>query len=64
MRPVYREFKKLRDIPTGFGWDPITKTVTAPDDVWDDYIKVPYSLSIFTSIGAIFKFFRTFPKTH
>ena len=44
LRLVYREFKKLRDIPTGFGWDPVTKTVTAPDDVWDHYLKVLYKI--------------------
>lgn len=25
LRMTYREFKQLHDIPTGFGWDPITR---------------------------------------
>ena len=62
MRQVYREFKKLCDIPTGFGWDPNTKTVTAPDDVWDDYIKVLYSISTFTKIVNIINVITMAPK--
>lgn len=27
------EFKKLRDQPTGFGWDPMTIIVTIADDI-------------------------------
>ncbi|WOH04393.1 hypothetical protein DCAR_0623802 [Daucus carota subsp. sativus] len=25
---------------SGFGWDPITKKFTAPDEVWEEYFKV------------------------
>lgn len=40
LRTVYTGFKKLYDIPNGFSWDPVTKTATAPQDVWDEYLTV------------------------
>ncbi|RWR92926.1 L10-interacting MYB domain-containing-like protein [Cinnamomum micranthum f. kanehirae] len=52
MKRVYKEFKKLRDIPTGFSWDPNTKTVTAPDDVWDNYIKINKKAKQFRTKGC------------
>ncbi|XP_010245132.1 PREDICTED: L10-interacting MYB domain-containing protein-like [Nelumbo nucifera] len=39
LRARYRVFKKLLTLPPGFSWDPVLKTASAPDDVWDDYIK-------------------------
>ncbi|KAK1591110.1 hypothetical protein Q3G72_002479 [Acer saccharum] len=38
-RRKHREFSDLLN-HTGFGWDPISNTVTAPDDVWNEYLKV------------------------
>ncbi|KAK0605481.1 hypothetical protein LWI29_027326 [Acer saccharum] len=37
-RRKHREFSDLLN-HTGFGWDPISNTVTAPDDVWNEYLK-------------------------
>lgn len=37
---MYREFKKLHDILTGFGWDHVIETITIPEDVWGEYLKV------------------------
>jgi hypothetical protein len=31
--------KKLKDM-SGFGWDDNTKTVTAPNEVWDKLLEV------------------------
>ncbi|XP_010279316.1 PREDICTED: L10-interacting MYB domain-containing protein-like isoform X2 [Nelumbo nucifera] len=39
LRTRYRVFKKLLTLPPGFHWDPVLRTPTAPDDVWDNYIK-------------------------
>ncbi|KAK2637714.1 hypothetical protein Ddye_025509 [Dipteronia dyeriana] len=44
-RKKHREFSDLLD-HTGFGWNPISNTVTAFDDVWKEYLKV--SISIIT----------------
>ncbi|KAK2639323.1 hypothetical protein Ddye_027118 [Dipteronia dyeriana] len=38
LRKKYREFSDLI-AHTGFGWDPISNTVTAPEAVWAEYIK-------------------------
>lgn len=35
----YNHIKILMGL-SGFGWDDITKRVTAEDQVWDDYLKV------------------------
>ena len=37
LKKKYAVFEQLRGT-SGFGWDDATKTVTAPDTVWDAYI--------------------------
>ena len=39
LKANYKEFVALKN-HTGLGWDPITQTVTAPDDVWENYVQV------------------------
>ena len=36
----YSNYCKLLNCNSGFGWDPVTKKFTAPDEVWEDYFKV------------------------
>lgn len=36
----YTNYSKLMLFNSGFGWDPITKKFTAPNEVWEDYFKV------------------------
>jgi hypothetical protein len=38
LKGQFKVFEALKNA-SGFGWDPHTKTVTAPDDVWQKYIK-------------------------
>ncbi|CAL5383302.1 unnamed protein product [Camellia sinensis] len=38
LKANYKEFVALKN-HTGLGWDPITQTVTAPDDVWENYVQ-------------------------
>ncbi|EFH40998.1 hypothetical protein ARALYDRAFT_496320 [Arabidopsis lyrata subsp. lyrata] len=35
----YQSSLDLKRFSSGFGWDPSTKRFTAPDEVWDDYLK-------------------------
>ncbi|XP_004305705.1 PREDICTED: uncharacterized protein At2g29880-like [Fragaria vesca subsp. vesca] len=35
----FRDINGLMRHNSGFGWDPITKRFTAPDEVWADYLK-------------------------
>ncbi|XP_077241618.1 uncharacterized protein LOC143882101 [Tasmannia lanceolata] len=51
LRKDYREFKKLLEV-TGFGWNPITKTVTAEASVWDTYIQEHPTASRFKKFGC------------
>ncbi|XP_058106559.1 uncharacterized protein At2g29880-like [Magnolia sinica] len=46
LRTLKRLYFEVRDTlnASGFGWDDDKKLVTAPDDVWDDYIRShPYA---------------------
>nr|KYP37473.1 Uncharacterized protein At2g29880 family [Cajanus cajan] len=36
----YNNMSKLMCNNFGFGWDPITKTLTASDEAWKEYLKV------------------------
>lgn len=36
---------------SGFGWNDLTKTITATEEVWRDYTKVHHLLSIFDSLS-------------
>ncbi|XP_074337295.1 uncharacterized protein At2g29880-like [Apium graveolens] len=36
----YTNYSKLMLFNSGFGWDPITKKFTAPNEVWEEYFKV------------------------
>ncbi|KAI8019328.1 Uncharacterized protein LOK49_LG04G02863 [Camellia lanceoleosa] len=38
LKANYKEFVALKN-HTGLGWDPITQTMTAPDDVWENYVQ-------------------------
>ncbi|KAF8046667.1 hypothetical protein N665_3537s0002 [Sinapis alba] len=43
MKSLKREYQSYSDLlrfSSGFGWDPITKQFTAPDEVWEEYLKV------------------------
>ncbi|KAK1355282.1 hypothetical protein POM88_048538 [Heracleum sosnowskyi] len=35
----YINYSKLMLFNSGFGWDPITKKITAPNEVWEEYFK-------------------------
>jgi hypothetical protein len=39
LKSLYSEFKRLLE-QSGFGWDEEQGVVTAPDEVWDAYLKV------------------------
>jgi hypothetical protein len=39
LKSLYKTFYDLKHNNSGFGWDALTKQVTAPDDVWDTHIK-------------------------
>lgn len=38
----YNNYCSLLRFSSGFGWDPIAKKFTAPDEVWEEYFKVIY----------------------
>jgi Myb/SANT-like DNA-binding domain len=38
LKGLFKVFESLKNA-SGFGWDPLTKTVTAPDEVWQKYIR-------------------------
>ncbi|KAI8572348.1 hypothetical protein RHMOL_Rhmol01G0191500 [Rhododendron molle] len=40
LKAPYRLFKQLKKVHTELGWDAELQTVTAPDGVWDEIIKV------------------------
>ncbi|WZZ71401.1 hypothetical protein YC2023_082771 [Brassica napus] len=40
LRKLYNSMQDLIRFSSGFGWDPISKKFTAPNQVWDDYEKV------------------------
>ena len=40
MKKEYSVYAALFWFSSGFGWDPITKQFTAPDDVWAAYLMV------------------------
>ncbi|CAL5440467.1 unnamed protein product [Camellia sinensis] len=46
----YKEFVALKN-HTGLGWDPITQTVTAPDDVWENYVQAHPNAKQFQTKG-------------
>uniref|UniRef100_M4ERU7 Myb/SANT-like domain-containing protein n=1 Tax=Brassica campestris TaxID=3711 RepID=M4ERU7_BRACM len=39
LRKEYNGYAELLRCSSGFGWDPITKRFTAPDEVWKEYFK-------------------------
>ncbi|XP_013600996.1 PREDICTED: uncharacterized protein At2g29880-like [Brassica oleracea var. oleracea] len=39
LRKLYNSMQDLIRFSSGFGWDPISKNFTAPNQVWDDYEK-------------------------
>ena len=53
----YTNYSRLMLFNSGFGWDPITKKFTAPDEVWEEYFKVIYLL---INLLKIEFFFLTF----
>jgi Myb/SANT-like DNA-binding domain len=38
-KALYKDWRFLRD-QSGFGWDEETQMITAPNEVWDEIIKV------------------------
>ncbi|KAF5950539.1 hypothetical protein HYC85_012532 [Camellia sinensis] len=50
IRQAYNTFVKLKN-HTGFGWDEQRKTVMAPDDVWDHYVKAHPRAKVFRKKG-------------
>ncbi|KAI8004015.1 Casein kinase 1-like protein HD16 [Camellia lanceoleosa] len=50
IRQAYNTFVKLKN-HTGFGWDDQRKTVMAPDDVWDHYVKAHPKAKVFKKKG-------------
>ncbi|KAI8011448.1 Uncharacterized protein LOK49_LG06G01518 [Camellia lanceoleosa] len=50
IRQAYNTFVKLKN-HTGFGWDDQRKTVMAPDDVWDHYVKAHPRAKVFRKKG-------------
>ncbi|CAL5331964.1 unnamed protein product [Camellia sinensis] len=47
---AYNTFVKLKN-HTGFGWDEQRKTIMAPDDVWDHYVKAHPGAKVFRKKG-------------
>ncbi|KAJ4890654.1 Uncharacterized protein Rs2_30402 [Raphanus sativus] len=39
LRTIHQNYLDLQRCSSGFGWDPDTKRFTAPDEVWDEYLK-------------------------
>ncbi|KAI8026381.1 Uncharacterized protein LOK49_LG02G01901 [Camellia lanceoleosa] len=50
LKARYKEFVALKN-HTGLGWDPITQTVTAPDDVWENYVQAHPNAKQFQNKG-------------
>nr|VDD44644.1 unnamed protein product [Brassica oleracea] len=40
LRKEYNSYAELFRCSSGFGWDPITKRFTAPDEAWKEYFKL------------------------
>ncbi|CAL5405275.1 unnamed protein product [Camellia sinensis] len=51
LKANYKEFVALKN-HTGLGWDPITQTVTAPDDVWENYVQAHPNAKQFQTKGC------------
>ncbi|CAN6868981.1 unnamed protein product [Brassica oleracea] len=39
LRTIHKNYLDLQCFNSGFGWDTDTKRYTAPDEVWDEYLK-------------------------
>ncbi|CAN6901248.1 unnamed protein product, partial [Brassica oleracea] len=39
LKKEYHSYTDLLRFSSGFGWDPVTKQFTAPDEVWEEYLK-------------------------
>ncbi|XP_028099317.1 uncharacterized protein At2g29880-like [Camellia sinensis] len=50
LKANYKEFVALKN-HMGLGWDPITQTVTAPDDVWENYVQAHPNAKQFQTKG-------------
>ncbi|CAL5410713.1 unnamed protein product [Camellia sinensis] len=50
LKANYTEFVALKN-HTGLGWDPITQTVTAPYDVWENYVQAHPNAKQFQTKG-------------
>ncbi|KAL7232097.1 hypothetical protein ACSBR2_010168 [Camellia fascicularis] len=50
LKANYKEFVALKN-HTSLGWDPITQTVIAPDDVWENYVQAPPNAKQFQTKG-------------
>ncbi|KAL7262953.1 hypothetical protein ACSBR1_001174 [Camellia fascicularis] len=50
LKANYKEFVALKN-HTGLGWDPVTQTVTAPDDVWENYVQAHPTAKQFQTKG-------------
>ena len=57
MKTAYTMLKKLRTdfngSGSGFGWDDENKILTAPDDVWDVYLKACVQLLLTISLLTV-----------
>ncbi|KAA8517964.1 hypothetical protein F0562_015438 [Nyssa sinensis] len=52
LRHRYKTFTQLKKIPTGFGWDPVLDTATAPDEVWERYTRAHPEAKMFHRAGC------------
>lgn len=50
----WNSYSTLMRFNSGFGYDPITKKFNAPEEVWEEYIKVNFLNTIF----KIYKYFK------
>ncbi|GMP65458.1 hypothetical protein CsSME_00026237 [Camellia sinensis var. sinensis] len=50
LKANYKEFVALKN-HTRLGWDPITQTVTTPDDVWKNYVQAHPNAKQFQNKG-------------
>lgn len=55
LRNMYRAIRNLLD-QSGFYWDDTRRMVTAENNMWDDYIKVPMNLITMMITSIIFPF--------
>ena len=56
LKSHYNQIKTFIGL-SGFGWDDVTKKVTASEEVWDDFIKVSVLVIIYS-----LRFFKLFCK--